>query len=76
MAASQPYTVACSGGLVKSSNAIDLLKSPGVAQELRNFEVSIGPPGGPSPGGVSVEGSGLEPPPQYIPLYVKYPLNT
>ena len=41
MAASQPYTVACSGGLVKSSNAIDLLKSPGVAQELRNFEVSI-----------------------------------
>ncbi len=41
MAASQPYTVACAGGLVKSSNAIDLLKSPGVAQELRNFEVSI-----------------------------------
>jgi len=41
MAASQPYTVACSGGLVKSANAIDLLKSPGVAQELRNFEVSI-----------------------------------
>ena len=41
MPASQPYTVACSGGLVKSSNAIDLLKTPGVAQELRNFEVSI-----------------------------------
>ena len=41
MAASQPYTVACAGGLVKSANAIDLLKSPGVAQELRNFEVSI-----------------------------------
>ena len=41
MAASQPYTVACSGGLVKSSNSIDLLKSPGVARELRNFEVSI-----------------------------------
>jgi hypothetical protein len=41
MAVSQPYTVACSGGLVKSSNSIDLLKSPGVARELRNFEVSI-----------------------------------
>ena len=41
MAASQPYTVACAGGLVKSSNTIDLLKSPGVARELRNFEVSI-----------------------------------
>jgi len=41
MAASQPYTVACAGGLVTSSNSIDLLKSPGVAQELRNFEVSI-----------------------------------
>ena len=41
MAASQPYTVACAGGLVKSSNSIDLLKSPGVARELRNFEVSI-----------------------------------
>jgi hypothetical protein len=41
MAVSQPYTVACSGGLVKSSNSIDLLRSPGVARELRNFEVSI-----------------------------------
>ena len=41
MARSQPYTVACDGGLVKSSNQIDLLKSPGVARELRNFEVSI-----------------------------------
>ena len=40
MARSQPYTVACSGGLVKGSNAIDLLRSPGVATELKNFEVS------------------------------------
>ena len=41
MAASQPYTVACAGGLVKASNQIDLLKTPGVATDLRNFEVSI-----------------------------------
>ena len=41
MARSQPYTVACDGGLIKSANQIDLLKSPGVARELRNFEVSI-----------------------------------
>ena len=41
MARSQPYTVACNGGLVKSANSVDLLKTPGVARELRNFEVSI-----------------------------------
>ena len=41
MARSQPYTVACGGGLVNSANAIDLLRTPGVATELRNFEVSI-----------------------------------
>ena len=41
MARSQPYTVACDGGLVKASNQIDLLKTPGVATELKNFEVSI-----------------------------------
>ena len=41
MAASQPYTVACSGGLVKATNQIELLKTPGVATDLRNFEVSI-----------------------------------
>ena len=40
MAASQPFTVACDGGLVKSANSIDLLRTPGVARELRNFEVS------------------------------------
>ena len=41
MAASQPYTVACAGGLVKATNQIDLLKTPGVATDLSNFEVSI-----------------------------------
>ena len=40
MARSQPYTVAVNGGLVSSSNVIDLLKTPGVAKDLRNFEVS------------------------------------
>ena len=40
MARSQPYTVACDGGLVKSVNSIDLLKSPGVAKTLQNFEVA------------------------------------
>ncbi len=41
MAQSQPYTVACAGGLIKSSNSIDLLKTPGSARDLKNFEVSI-----------------------------------
>ena len=40
MASSQPYPVAVNGGLVSSSNVIDLLKTPGVAKDLRNFEVS------------------------------------
>jgi len=40
MARSQPYTVACNGGLVKSVNSIDLLKTPGVAKTLQNFEVA------------------------------------
>ena len=40
MPASQPFTVACDGGLVKSANSIDLLRTPGVARELKNFEVS------------------------------------
>ena len=40
MASSQPYTVACNGGLVKSVNSIDLLKTPGVAKKLQNFEVA------------------------------------
>jgi hypothetical protein len=41
MATSQPYTVACAGGLVKATNQIELLKTPGVATDLKNFEVSI-----------------------------------
>jgi hypothetical protein len=41
MARSQPFTLACEGGLVKASNQIDLLRRPGVATELQNFEVSI-----------------------------------
>jgi len=41
MARSQPFTVACEGGLVTASNQIDLLRRPGVATQLENFEVSI-----------------------------------
>ncbi len=41
MAASQPFSISLSGGLDKSTNSIDLLRSPGVATKLRNFEVSI-----------------------------------
>jgi hypothetical protein len=44
MARSQPFTVACEGGLVTASNQIDLLRRPGVATELENFEVSIEDP--------------------------------
>jgi hypothetical protein len=40
MARSQPYTVACSGGLNKSANSIDLLRTPGAATVLQNFEVA------------------------------------
>ena len=40
MAASQPFSVALVGGLVKSTNSSALLKTPGVATKLRNFEVS------------------------------------
>ena len=41
MARSQPFTVACAGGLVTASNQIDLLRRPGVATEIENFEVTI-----------------------------------
>ena len=41
MARSQPFTVACEGGLVTASNQVDLLRRPGVATELENFEVAI-----------------------------------
>jgi hypothetical protein len=40
MAASQPFSVALQGGLDKSSNALELLKTPGKATILTNFEVS------------------------------------
>jgi hypothetical protein len=41
MARSQPYAVACDGGLVTASNALDLVRTPGVATKLQNFEVSV-----------------------------------
>ena len=40
MAAGQPFSVDLVGGLVKSTNSSALLKTPGVATKLRNFEVS------------------------------------
>ena len=41
MAAGQPFSVSLSGGLNKSTNSLELLRTPGVATKLRNFEVSI-----------------------------------
>ena len=41
MAAGQPFSVSLSGGLDKSTNSLELLRTPGVATKLRNFEVSI-----------------------------------
>jgi len=40
MSSAQPFSVALVGGLVKSTNSSALLKTPGVATKLRNFEVS------------------------------------
>ncbi len=40
MATGQPFSVALVGGLNKSTNSSALLKTPGVATKLRNFEVS------------------------------------
>ena len=40
MSLAQPFSVALVGGLVKSTNSSALLKTPGVATKLRNFEVS------------------------------------
>ena len=40
MARSQPYSVAVNGGLVKSSNVLDLLKAPVFSKDLIKFEVS------------------------------------
>jgi len=39
MPASQPFTVACDGGLIKSTNSLALLRTPGFATKLKNFEV-------------------------------------
>ena len=41
MAASQPFAIPMEGGLNKSTNSLALLRTPGVATKLRNFEVSI-----------------------------------
>jgi hypothetical protein len=41
MAASQPYALACEGGLDKSSSSFELLRRPGAATLLENFEVDI-----------------------------------
>ena len=41
MAASQPYALACEGGLDKASSSFELLRRPGAATRLRNFEVDI-----------------------------------
>ena len=40
MAASQPYALTCQGGLNRVASQFDLLRSPGVALRLTNFEVS------------------------------------
>jgi len=40
MSTSQPFTLACQGGLNKVSSQLELLRSPGEATKLQNFEVS------------------------------------
>ena len=40
MAAAQPYSVSLQGGLDKASTTLELLKTPGSATKLVNFEVS------------------------------------
>ena len=37
---SQPFALACQGGLNKVSSQFELLRSPGEATKLTNFEVS------------------------------------
>ena len=44
MAVAQPYAIPCEGGLDKSSSSFSLLRKPGSATKLRNFEVD--PDGG------------------------------
>jgi hypothetical protein len=41
MAATQPYALACEGGLDKASSSFELLRRPGAATRLRNFEVDV-----------------------------------
>jgi len=41
MAVAQPYAIPCEGGLDKSSSSFSLLRKPGSATKLRNFEVGI-----------------------------------
>ena len=38
---SQPYALACEGGLDKASSSFELLRRPGAATRLRNFEVDV-----------------------------------
>ena len=38
---SHPYALACEGGLDKSSSSFELLRRPGSATRLRNFEVDV-----------------------------------
>jgi len=38
---SQPYALSCEGGLDKASSAFELLRRPGSATRLRNFEVDV-----------------------------------
>ena len=41
MSTAQPFAVPMEGGLNKSTNSLALLRTPGLATKLRNFEVSI-----------------------------------
>ena len=41
MSTSQPFALACEGGLDRSSSPFELLRSPGSATILQNFEVDI-----------------------------------
>ncbi len=41
MSVAQPFGVPMEGGLNKSTNSLALLRTPGLATKLRNFEVSI-----------------------------------
>ena len=39
--ATQPYALACEGGLDTASSSFELLRRPGAATRLRNFEVDV-----------------------------------